>query len=261
MFKPLWAYRNFVLASIKAEINGRFARSRLGAAWMILSPLAQATIYAVVLAEVLGTRLPNTTSRTAYACYVIVGTTAWSLFSEILLRCMTVFIAYGSVLKKIAFPRMCLPVIVAGTALINHIVLLLAVAIVLLFLGQTPSVTWLAIPVGFALIAAIAFGLGIILGLMNVFVRDVGHVIGIVLQFAFWLTPIVYVPETVPEQLRWLVSWNPMTPLVGIYQQAMVFDRWPDGATLVMPTLLAAVLVLGTITIFRRASPELVDAL
>lgn len=261
MFKVVWAYRNFIIASVVADLKGRVARSKLGAAWIVLFPLAQATIYAVVLAQILGARLPGTTSRSAYAAYLIAGTSAWSLFSEILLRCMTVFIEFGSVMKKIAFPRLCLPIIVAGSALLNHLVLLATVGIVLTFLDDAPGVTWLILPVGMVLIAGIAFGLGILLGLMNVFVRDIGHVFGIVLQFAFWLTPIVYVPDTVPETLRWLTAFNPLTPLVAIYQRAMVFGEWPDPATLVAPAVVMVVLIVGTISVFRRASPELVDAL
>jgi lipopolysaccharide transport system permease protein len=261
MLQPVWAYRNFIAASIRAEFKNRFARSKLGATWIVLQPLAQATIYAVVLAQILGARLPGTSSKVAYAAYLIAGTAAWSLFSEIVLRCMSVFIEFGSVLKKIAFPRMCLPVIVAGSALINHAFLLLAIAIVFLYLDSPPNIAWLALPIGMVLIAGIAFGLGILLGLMNVFMRDVGHVFGIVLQFTFWLTPIVYVPATLPPQLHWLTSINPLTPLVAIYQQAMVYGRWPDLSSLALPAGIAVVLTLVTLSVFRRASPELVDAL
>ena len=261
MFKAVWTYRNFIIASVKAELNNRFARSKLGAAWLVLAPLAQATIYAVVLAQILGARLPGTTSRSAYAAYLIAGTTAWSLFSEIFVRCMTVFIEYGSVLKKIAFPRLCLPVIVATTALLNHLALLLVVAVVFAFLDQPPGMTWLALPIGMVLIAGLAFGLGILLGLMNVFVRDIGHVFAIVLQFAFWLTPIVYVPSIVPANLRWIITLNPLTPLVDIYQKAMVFGQWPALQNLTAPVVITVLLIFVTIYIFRRASPELVDAL
>ena len=261
MLIAVWAYRNFVLSSIRAEFKNRFARSKLGAAWIVLHPLAQATIYAIVLAEILGARLPGTTSRSAFAAYLIAGTSAWSLFSEILMRCMTVFIEYGSVLKKIAFPRLCLPIIVAGSAMINHLVLLVAVGFVFLFLDQPPNITWLALPLGMLLIAGLAFGLGILLGLMNVFVRDVSHVFGIVLQFAYWLTPIVYTTAALPPRLQWLTAFNPLTPLVAIYQQTMVYGRWPDLVPLVWPAVLMVLLFVLTISVFRRASPELVDAL
>lgn len=261
MFEAVWTYRNFIVASVKGEFKNRFARSRLGAAWIVLHPLAQASIYAIVLADILGARLPGTDSRSAYAAYLIAGTAAWSLFSEILLRCMTVFIEYGSVLKKIAFPRLCLPIVVACSALINHAVLLLASALVLLYLDYPPSLVWIVVPVGSVLLAALAFGLGILLGLMNVFVRDVGHVFGIAMQFAFWLTPIVYVASSLPPRLQWLTALNPLTPVVAIYQQALVFGRWPDFTALITPALLAAGLILVTMSVFRRASPELVDAL
>ena len=86
MLLSLWRYRHFVHSSIRAEFLGRFARSKLGALWMILNPLAQATIFAVVLSEVLAAKLPHSDNKAAYAIYLIAGTAAWGLFAEILMQ-------------------------------------------------------------------------------------------------------------------------------------------------------------------------------
>ncbi len=261
MLSALWRYRYFVMASIVGELRGRFARSRLGLLWSILHPLAQAAIFALVLAEVLGAKLGGIDDKAAYPMYLLAGMAAWTLFSEIVSRSMTVFIEYSATLKKIAFPRICLPVIVWGSALLNHALLIVAIAVVFLFLGKVPGVAWLALPLGILLISVFAFGLGMLLGVFNVFVRDIGQAVGVVLQLWFWLTPIVYPVSIVPEHLRWVLSLNPMVPLVEIYHQAMVFGQWPDLAPLVVPVVLSAVLLVLSFTVFKRASPELVDAL
>lgn len=261
MLSALWRYRYFVMASIVGELRGRFARSRLGLLWSILHPLAQAAIFALVLAEVLGAKLGGIDDKAAYPMYLLAGMAAWTLFSEIVSRSMTVFIEYSATLKKIAFPRICLPVIVWGSALVNHALLLVAIAVVFLFLGKVPGVAWLALPLGILLISVFAFGLGMLLGVFNVFVRDIGQAVGVVLQLWFWLTPIVYPVSVVPDHLRWVLSLNPMVPLVEIYHQAMVFGQWPDLAPLVVPVVLSAVLLVLSFTVFKRASPELVDAL
>ena len=72
----IWQFRHFVVSSIKAEFMGRFARSKLGAMWMILNPLAQATIFAIVLSEVLKAKLPNIDNKAAYAIYLMAGMSA-----------------------------------------------------------------------------------------------------------------------------------------------------------------------------------------
>jgi lipopolysaccharide transport system permease protein len=248
-------------SSIKAEFRGRFARSKLGAIWMILNPLAQATIFAVVLSEVLAARLPNIDNKAAYAIYLMAGTAAWGLFSEILTRCTTVFIDYSNTLKKIAFPRLCLPLIVGGSALLNHLLLLAAIVVVFLFFGHFPNSAWLVLPIGMVLIVMLAFGLGILLGLLNVFSRDVGQVLGIVMQLWFWFTPIVYTSDTLPKRFARLLEINPMTALVKIYQQALLYGKFPEWNSLLLPFLISSSLFVFSFWIFRRASADLVDAL
>jgi lipopolysaccharide transport system permease protein len=250
-----------MVSSISAEFRGRFARSKLGALWMILNPLAQATIFAIVLSEILAAKLPHVESKSAYAIYLMAGTAAWGLFAEIVTRCTTVFIDYANTLKKIAFPRLCLPLIVGGSALLNHLLLLVAIVVVFLFFGHLPTAAWLVLPIGMLMIVMLAFGLGILLGLLNVFSRDVGQVITIVLQLWFWLTPIVYPAESLPARFAPILQANPMIPLVKIYQDALLYCKVPQWDTLLIPMLVSSGLFLFSFWIFRRASADLVDAL
>lgn len=256
-----WRFRHFILAAVQGEIRGRFARSKIGALWIVLNPLAQAAIFALVLSQVLAARLPGESSPAAYPMYLMAGLAAWGLFSEILSRSLNIFIEYSGAMKKIAFPRICLPLIVLGVALVNHAFLLASIAVVFLFFGETPHLAWLYLPLGIGLVAAFAFGLGIFLGVLNVFVRDIAQIMGVVLQMWFWLTPVVYVRDILPAPLQTIVGYNPMTALAAIYQNAMVFHRAPDWAALASVCGIALVFVAAAMLVFRRASPELVDAL
>src|SRR5690606_5276677 len=214
-------YRHFILASIRGDLKGRFARSRLGAFWFILHPLAQSLIFSIVLAEVMRARLPNIDNEAAYPIYLLSGMAAWGLFSEILNRSINIFIEQAPAMKKIAFPRLCLPVIVWGSALINHILLLLAIAVIFLFFGHYPGLAWLYLIPGMFIISLMAFGIGVFLGVLNVFVRDVAQFMSVFMQLWFWFTPIVYLKSIVPEKFQFLISLNPMTSLVGLYQDAL----------------------------------------
>lgn len=256
-----WRFRHFIIASIRGELKARIVRSYLGAAWFILQPMAQALIFALVLSEVLGARLPQIENKAAYAIYVISGMAAWGLFSEIVNRCLTIFVDYSSSIKKIAFPRLCLPLIVLGSALINHAMVLGASMVLFCVLGHYPGWVWLCLPLGIAMIAAFAFGIGIIAGVFNVFSRDVGQVAAIVLQIWFWLAPIAYPPGTLPSQFAWITNVNPLTPVIAIYQRALLSYEPPDVGSLIVPSISAMGLVMLAVTLFRRASPDLVDAL
>lgn len=261
MLRSLWQYRYFMLSSIRGELKGRFARSYLGGFWFILHPLAQSLIFSIVLAEVMQARIPNMESSAAYPIYLLSGIAAWGLFAEILNRSMTIFIEQSSALKKIAFPRLCLPVIVWGGAIINHLLLLSAIAVIFVFFGHFPGRAWIYLPIGIALISALAFGLGVFLGILNVFARDVGQVMTVIMQLWFWLTPIVYVKNVVPKSVHAYIDLNPMTGLVAIYQDALLLNQAPDFGNLIPSVIVAAVAVTASFILFRRASPELVDAL
>lgn len=261
LFRSLWEYRGFVWSSIRNEFVARFARSRLGGLWMIINPLAQVAIYALVLSNVLAAKLPGIDNKYAYALYLMAGILAWSLFSEIIGRCLTLFIDQGNLMKKMRFPRITLPVIVVGSCLLNYSLLFGALLFVFALLGQYPSVQMLwVVPLTLS-VTALAVGLGLVLGVLNVFIRDVGQVIPIVLQAWFWFTPIIYPANIIPEEFKGLMAFNPMYPIVTAYHDVLVYAQAPDLQSLVGPLGVSVVMMLFGLFMFRRAAPEMVDVL
>lgn len=261
MMRSLWDYRGFVVSSIRNDFVARFARSRLGGLWMIIHPLTQVAIYALILSNVLAAKLPGIENKYAYALYLMAGMLAWSLFAEIVGRCLTLFIEQGNLMKKIRFPRITLPVIVVGSSLLNNLLLFLSLLLVFALLGQAPNLQmfWL-IPLTLAVVA-LAAGLGLILGVLNVFVRDIGQIVPIVLQVWFWFTPIVYPVDIIPTELKGTMEANPMYPIVSAYHDVLVYDRVPDLQQIATTATMAIGLVLLGLFMFRRAAPEMVDAL
>lgn len=257
----IWRYRHFIISSIKNDLRSRFARSKLGGLWMILQPLAQVAIYALVLSRIMEAKLPGITSRYAYVIYLMAGMIAWSLFAEVVSRSLTIFVDSGNLMKKMAFPRVCLPIIVGGSSLISNLLLLVTAIGVFLLIGQPLSWAMLWLPLLIGINLAFALGLGLILGVLNVFVRDVAQVMTVVLQLLFWLTPIVYMPSIIPERLRAILEFNPMMHMVVAFQSVILYGRAPGIAGLIVMTLAAFVLLLFSLILFRRAAPEMVDVL
>lgn len=255
-----WTYRGFIKSAIANEIRGRLARSRFGAAWLVLHPLAQVAIFATILSNVLAARLQGVDNRYAYAVYLIAGMLCWNLFVEIVQRCLTVFIDQAPLLRKMSFPRITLPLIVIGSAMVNNVALLLAAFLILPILGFTPDPAWLWLPMLLLITAALAAGIGLLLGTLNVFSRDVGQVTAVVLQFWFWVTPIVYPVSIVPEVFRSTLALNPVLPLVRAYQEVIVYGKSPSSDVLTTAGIALGLLALALV-VFRRASSELVDAL
>jgi len=261
MLHGLWQYRQFVSSSIKNEFRARFSSSKLGGLWMIINPLAQVAIYALILSNVLAAKLPGIGNKYAYAIYLMAGLLAWTLLSEIITRCLTLFIERGNLMKKMSFPRITLPSIVVGSCLLNYILLFIAMLAIFALLGHqfSAAMLWL-LPLTFAVIA-LALGIGLVLGVMNVFLRDIGQALPIILQVWFWFTPIIYPENIIPESYRHLLSLNPMYPIISAYHQVLVYNQSPQLGSVFIILVIALILLLLSLFIFRRASAEIVDVL
>ncbi len=261
LFRGLWLYRHFVVSSIRTELVSRFASSKLGGVWMIVNPLSQVLIYALILSNILAARLPGIDNKYAYAIYLIAGLLAWELFAEIINRCLTLFIAQGNLMKKMSFPRITLPAIVLGSCALNNVLLLISMLGVFALLGHEFSLMMLWVVPLSVLVVGLALGIGLIIGVLNVFLRDIGQAFPIILQIWFWFTPIVYPESIIPQSYRHLLAWNPMYTMVNAYHEVLVYGRAPDLAGLLIIGGVAAGLVLLSLFLFRQASAEMVDVL
>ena len=261
MFFALWQYRNFVYSSIRNEFINRFARSALGGLWMIINPLIQVTIFAMVLSTLFAAKLPGIDNPHAYALYLMAGTLVWSLFTETITRCMTLFIEQGEIIKKIRFPRITLPVILMGSTLLNNLLLFASILLIFALLGHQPTLEVLWIPLLTALLVTLSLGIGLILGVFNVFIRDIAQIVPVLLQITYWLTPIVYPVTIIPDKFKVFLAYNPIYPIVTAYQNVLVYGTPPDVIPLMKLAGLSIFLLGVSMHIFRRASPEMVDML
>ncbi len=261
LLRALWAYRGFILGSVKREFQSKYRNSMLGAAWTVLNPLAMIVVYTVIFAEVMKAKLPGVDNTFGYSIYLCAGLLTWGFFAEIVGRALNVFIDNANMLKKIAFPRMCLPVVIVLGASINFGIIFALFLAFLVISGSFPGSAILAVIPLLLILALLAIGLGVTLGVLNVFFRDVGQFFGIFLTFWFWLTPIVYAPAGVPEGIRSVLELNPMYPLMQGFQQIFVHGTTPDWARLWLVALLAVLSCVLGLYLFRRHAGEMVDEL
>ena len=261
MLKSLWAYRGFILGSVKREFQSKYRNSLLGAAWTVLNPLAMIIVYTVIFSQIMRAKLPGIDSTFAYSIYLCAGVLTWGLFAEIAGRAQNTFLEHANLLKKLSFPRLCLPVTVVANALLNFAIVFGLFSVFLLISGNFPGLVYLALVPVLMILIAFAIGLGITLGVLNVFFRDVGQFFGIVIQFWFWLTPIVYPITILPETMRALMSYNPMANLIGAFQDILVTGQWPSWQGLLPVTLLAVAMCALGMHLFRKHAGEMVDEL
>ena len=261
MLRALWAFRGFVLTSVQREFAARYQNSMLGMAWMVIHPLSMIVVYTVIFSQLMRSRLPGVDGAFAYSIYLCAGLLTWGLFAEVVTRAQTVFIDNANLLKKLSFPRLCLPLIVVLSAVLNFLVVFGLFVLFLLVSGNFPGWVVLACVPVLAIQLAFSVGLGMTLGVFNVFFRDVGQGATIVMQFWFWLTPVVYPRTVLPERVQGWLAWNPMAVLMDAYQQIFVWHALPAWQPLAGVSVLALVLCAVGWRLFRRHAGDMVDEL
>jgi lipopolysaccharide transport system permease protein len=260
-FKEVWNVRYFIFTSVRSDFRNRVARSHLGFLWLIISPLAQVFIYAFVLSALMTQRLPGIDSSYSYPIYLLAGFQGWFLFVEILNRCITVFIENGNVLKKIAFPRIALPLVVIISSLINNFIFLAILFALYTILGFPFTQSIIFLPVVISINVMFAAGLGMSAGILNVFMRDIGQIFAIIIQFLFWLTPIIYTLNIIPEKFQIILKMNPLFWIIESYHNVLVYNKAPDFYPMLIIGILSLGLLAFSLFLFRKASPEMVDVL
>lgn len=261
LLRGVWRFRDFIIASVRREFSSRYLGTQLGIFWAIAQPLALILIYTLVFAEVMRPRLPGSDSRFAYSIYLTAGLITWMLFSDLLTRSVGIFVQNANLMKKVSVHKLAFPIIAFISALIQTGLLLGCFLVFLLLSDNFPGIEIIAIVPVLAIASLFAMGLGLFLATVNVFYRDVEQSTGIVLQFWFWITPIVYPAAALPAFLQAILKWNPLWPVVRAMQDILVEHRFPDWLSLAYPLGLALVLAFMSRAAFERLANELVDEL
>ncbi len=259
--KSLYHYRGFIFGNMKREFQTKYQNSLLGAAWNIINPLSMIIVYTLIFSQIMRAKLPGIDNTFAYSIYLCAGTLVWGLFYEIVSRGQSVFIDNANIIKKINFPRLCLPVTIICNALLNFIIVFGIFTLFLIISGNFPGLVYFCILPVLIVVIIFSIGLGITLGVLNVFFRDVGQTFGIVLQFWFWFTPIVYPLSIIPQRFQYLIKINPMAGIIEACQSIMVRGIQPNWWGLIPSLILGIILILVGMRLFKNNVGEMVDEL
>ncbi len=243
---------------VKRDFQGRYAGSALGLVWSFIQPLWMLLLFTFVFSTVM--RISLAGARTGhFAIFLFSGLLPWMAVQEGVSRASTAITDNSSLVKKLRFPAEILVLAVVLAALLHEAIAALIFLGVLGFLGE---LTWGGLPlllVALPLQVALTLGLGLLLGAVNVFFRDIAQVLGMVFTGWFYLTPIVYPAAAVPARFRGWIELNPLTALVELYRQSFL-----GGAPALVPgtgalALAAAVLLCCGFLLFSRLKAAFVD--
>ena len=242
----------------RRDVRQRYKGSILGLGWTLLNPLLLVAAYSAVFKFLFGSPIPN------FALFLFVGLMVWSLMYGGITEAATSLVANSALVTKVRFPRELIPLsAICANAVIAGAMLIIAVPLCI-WLGGGSLLPLVGLPL-FLLLAAVATaGAGLLLAALNVYFRDVEHILSALATPLFFLTPIFYTYDSLPESAAshgWLIDllhWgNPFSPFVITVQDTLFFGRWPPMADALYCIVAAAVLIAVGIIGFRRLEREM----
>jgi len=211
----------------KKEIKARYKSSVLGYLWSLLNPLAMTMVFYVAFRVVLKIRL--TESRWPFALFLITGLFPWQWFANSISVCSNVYIVNAALIRKVACRRELLPLATVLNDLFHFLASLLVILVFLVSAGGTPSYRLIyGLPAFILAQLLLTYGLSLLVSSLNLFFRDLTHLINVFLQMLFYLTPILYDMEKIAEKSPRLAAWmkcNPVAPLMEGYRQLLLEGR------------------------------------
>ena len=254
--KELYEHRALVLALVNRHLAARYRGSLLGFVWSFLNPLCFMLIYSLVFRYYI-----RFTEVEHYSIFLFCGLLPWMWIQSALLEGVSSISGNGHLITKSLFPAHVLPTVSIITTLVNFL-LSLPLLFIFMFVADVPfhlTVFWL--PLLIIVQSFFILGVNFIVASLNVYYRDIQHVLGHLLNFTFFLCPILYPISTVPEKFRFTLFLNPFALFMDMYHGLVLEGRLPSGLQLLYTgswTLL--LLVLGSI-VYDKYSEHFAEAL
>jgi ABC-2 type transport system permease protein len=233
----VWSYRGLIGHLAQRELKSRYKRSVLGWLWSLLNPASTLLIYTIVFSTIMRVEPPvaGNGSLKSFALFLFSGLIIWNFFNGVITGSMGALIGAGGLLKKVYFPPEC-PAIANVLTVVTQTLLEALILVVALALVGNLSWTVLFFPYLLLLLGLFSLGIGLVLSILNVYLRDINYLVTIALSLLFYGTPIIY-PFSLLEANadRWiqiLVQWNPLTQFVGASQQIFYLLEVPSFSRL-----------------------------
>jgi lipopolysaccharide transport system permease protein len=255
LFKDLYQYRELLKTNIQKEIRGKYKGAWLGVFWSYLNPLLMLLVYSVVFSKILRIDIPN------YTMFLFTALIPWTFFTATISQGSDSVVSNGNILKKVFFPREIIPISVVTSSVVNFLISCLIMVFFIFVTGLGVSWYMLLFPVVLFVQYILLLGIVFIISAITVYIRDLQHIIGVILLAMFYGTPIVYSTDMVPDSMRLLISINPMTSIINAYRDVLFYKQMPDLTNLGIITICSFILLFIGLAVFRRLQRNFAEEL
>lgn len=251
-----------LLSFTRQDLIDRYSGSILGGAWSFIMPLVNMLIFILVFSRIMGARLEalgQEFSEYSYSIYLVAGMLAWNAFANTVQRATNIYREKAGLIGKVKISLISLPFYILLTESVIYLISLVFFAVFLILIDFPVDRFWLLIPVIFVIQQLFAYALGFMMAIFNVFVHDTRELVTVIVQLWFWLTPIVYVTNVLPDSVQTLFGFNPMYILIQAYRDLILYHREPSPEGLFWVLLLGLTILSLALFLFKKLERDIRD--
>lgn len=245
-------YRELIWALALKELKVRYKRSVLGFMWALLNPALLMLVLTLVFASIMKFPIPH------YPVFLLCVLLPWTFFSQALSYGAESIVSNGDLIKKVSLPRAVFPIAALVSNLINLLLSLIPLALLVPILRHPFYWTWIYLPVPMLALAIFTLGAMFFFSAANVYYRDVSHILQIVLSAWFYVTPVIYPLDFIPEHYRWFFKLNPLIYEVNGFRLAVYYGQLPHLRSIAASFATAFLMLFIGYYLFRKYQNDFV---
>jgi lipopolysaccharide transport system permease protein len=254
--KEIWAYRELLVFMVWRDIIVRYKQTLLGATWAIVRPLSSMVVFSLFFGQL--ANMPS--DNLPYPIFNYAGLLPWTFFATGLTRVTSSVVNSSNLIKKVYFPRLIIPLSGVFGGIPDFALAFLVLIGMMVYYGIYPSwasIIWL--PLLLLLASVTALGIGLWMAALNALYRDVGQVVGFIVQLWMFATPVVYPASLLSEPWRTIYGLNPMVGVVEGFRWSLLNSGNPPGLMVLLSTIVSVLILISGLFYFRRMEKTFAD--
>jgi lipopolysaccharide transport system permease protein len=253
--KTVWQYRELLYFLAWRDLKVRYKQAAIGVGWVIIQPILTMLIFTAIFG--MFAKIPS--DGLPYPVFAFTALLPWNYFAYALNRCGASVVGDASLVSKVYFPRLIIPLAGVITPAVDFLIAFIILIAMMAWYGLVPTWGVLALPLFLLLVPLTALAVGLWLAPLNVRYRDVGHALPFLVQIWMYASPVAYPVSLVPERWRLLYGLNPMAGVIEGFRWALLGKESPDFMVISVSVALVLLLLAGGIVYFKHMESTFAD--
>ena len=250
-------YRELFYFLVWRDIKVKYKQSILGSAWAIFRPVITMIVVTFVFNKLAGFSIEDV----PYPLFAFSGILAWSYYSEGLAMCSQSLVGNSSLITKVYFPRIIIPISAVLKGILDFGITLVIFICLMIFYSFTPTINLLLIPVGLLWLTIATLGVGLCFSAISVKYRDIGHALPFIVQLLFWISPIGYSSAKIPHKYEFLYWLNPITGVIEFFRYLLVNQSYLPWHLFLLSLFVSLIMFLLGILVFGKLERDFADVI